>query len=136
METGTFIFNPPPVTRVSVVALFALLVLGTMHIQAQTSVPATLEAAREQFEAADADLNKVYQRCHQALAERPAAQAALQDAQRLWVKCRDQTAEAYAGAAPIHRLEDTYRFYAETVATQSRTKELEKLFLSEDKTRP
>ena len=95
-------------------------------------MPDTLEEARQQFDGADAELNRVYLRCYRDLAERPAAQAALQDAQRLWVKCRDQTAEAAAGTAPIHRLDDTYRFHAETVLTQSRIKELKELFVSGD----
>ena len=119
-----------------VFVLTALLLSPALRCQAQTALPDTLEAARQQFEAADAELNKVYKRCHEELAGRPAVQAALQDAQRTWVQCRDQTANAYAGAAPIHRLEDTYRFYAETVATQSRTKDLEGLFLSSGKVQP
>ena len=60
----------------------------------------------------------------------------LQDSQRLWIKCRDQTADAYAGAAPIQRLADTYGFYAEPAATQSWITELAELFLSSGKTRP
>ena len=123
-------------TRSSVLVVFAWLLLTAPLGRAQTAEPSTLEEARKQFGSADAELNKVYQRCYHDLAERPAAQVALQDAQRLWVKCRDQTAEAYAAAAPIHRLEDTARFYAETVATQSRTKELEALFVGSGKTQP
>lgn len=122
-------------TRTPILMVFALLLFTALHGQAQTAVPGALEEARKQFAAAD-ELNKVYQRCSHDLAERPAAQAALRDAQQLWIKCRDQTAQAYAGAAPIHRLEDIYRFYAETVTTQNRTRELEGLFVNDGKTRP
>ena len=123
-----------PTTRAIVFLLTVLLLATSLRSQAQTAAPGTTEEARKQFEAADAELNKVYRRCYDDLAERPAVQAVLRDAQRLWVECRDRTATAYAGAAPIQRLEDTYRLYAETAATQNRTKELEALFGSSGKT--
>ena len=128
------VLNYSLLTRPPVFVLATLLLLSALRSQAQTATPGTTEEARKQFEAADAELNKVYRRCYDDLAERPAVQAVLRDAQRLWVECRDQTANAYAGAAPIHRLEDTYRFFAQTVATQNRTRELEALFGSSGKT--
>ena len=91
------------------------------------AVPKTTEKARKQFEAADAELNKVYRSCYAG--EIVQSQATLQESQRLWIQCRDLTAAAYqTGESGRQRHDDNYYFYARTILTRSRIKELKALF--------
>ena len=113
--------------RATLLLLVMLLFLVPSHVHAQGPVPQTTEEARKQFEAADAELNKVYQRCF--LGADVQSQATLQKAQRLWVQCRDLTAGAcQTGESSRHRIDDNYYFYARMVLTRSRIKELQDLF--------
>ncbi len=110
---------------------FVLVLLGSIVLpsvaRAQTAVPKTIEEARRQFEAADAELNRVYQKCY--VGEIAQSQDALQKAQRLWVQSRDLSAAAYQrGESGRQRHDDNYYYYALTILTQSRIKELKTLF--------
>jgi len=93
----------------------------------QDAVPKTTEEARRKFEAADAELNKIYLQCWAG--ETVQSQATLQKAQRMWVEYRDLNAAAFqTGESSRRRINDEYYFYARTILTQSRIKELKALF--------
>lgn len=110
-----------------VTASVLLCVLAPRGGLAGDPVPKSVTEAREQFEQADAELNKVYQQCY--VGEIVQSQAELQEAQRLWIKCRDLTAAAYQrGETGRQRHDDNYYFYARTILTRSRIKELKELF--------
>ena len=112
--------------------IIASVLMGLMPVAgwAQDPVPKTAEEARKQFEVADAELNRVYQRCYNGTTVQ--SQEALKGAQRLWVEERDGTATAYqTGESSRKPLQDNYYFYARMVLTQSRTKELQMLFLNQ-----
>ena len=107
------------------VLFFALLTPLAGH--AQDAVPKSVEEARKQFEAADAQLNALYKECHTGSIVQ--AQDKLQKAQRAWVEERDLTAHAYQNNESSQKsLEDNYYYHAATVLTQSRIKELQTLF--------
>ncbi len=114
--------------RFSILSLAALMLLSfPRHIQAGEPVPKSAEEARKQFETADAELNKVYRRVY--LGADVQSQDSLQKAQRLWLQCRDLTAGAcQTGESSRHRVDDQYFFYARTLLTRNRTKELLNLF--------
>ena len=96
----------------------------------QDTVPKTTEEARKQFEAADAELNRIYTRC--VVGETVQSQVTLQQAQRIWVQYRDLNAAAYqTGESSRHRTDDNYYFYARTILTRSRINELKALFYNQ-----
>ena len=110
-----------------VTAYLLLCVAAPMNGLAGDSVPKSVADAREQFEQADAELNKFYQQCYAG--EIVQSQAELQEAQRLWIKWRDLTAAAYQrGETGRQRHDDNYYFYARTVLTRGRIRELKELF--------
>jgi uncharacterized protein YecT (DUF1311 family) len=114
--------------QITVLALSVLLSIA----RAQDAVPATVEEARTAFEAADAELNKVYKQCIEP--DRTTVQAinALQQSQRLWVQYRDLNAAAYqTGQSSRKVTKDQYYYYAATVITKSRVAELKLLFLND-----
>jgi uncharacterized protein YecT (DUF1311 family) len=118
-------------TRLATQITASLLLLLTIQVSghSQEAVPKTTAEARKQFEAADAELNKVY--IHAYLGEIVQSQTRLQEAQRLWIKCRDLTAEAYQrGETGRQWHEDNYYFFALTTLTRSRIKDLKTLFSS------
>ena len=116
--------------KIAVITVSVLMGLVPVAARAQDPVPKTTEEARKQFEAADAELNRVYQRCYSGTTVQ--SQEALKGAQRLWVEERDGTATAYqTGESSRKQLQDNYYFYARMVVTQSRTKELQTLFLNQ-----
>jgi uncharacterized protein YecT (DUF1311 family) len=97
---------------------------------AEVTKPGTLAEARAQFESADQELNRVYRQC--TAPERTTVQsiAALKQAQQLWVQYRDENAAAYQTAQSSRQAtKDQYYYFASTVITRSRIKELETLFL-------
>ena len=95
-------------------------------------VPKTVEEAKRQFDAADAELNQVYRRCIAPEATTVQSIAHLKEAQKLWVQYRDGNAAAYqTGQSDRQVIKDAYYFYAATVVTRSRVQELKTLFLGE-----
>jgi uncharacterized protein YecT (DUF1311 family) len=112
--------------HITAAALFLFSIPLSGH--SQDPVPKTTKEARRQFEAADAELNQVYRRCYAG--EIVQSQATLQQSQRLWVQCRGLTAAAYqTGESGRQRHDDNFYYYALTVLTRSRIKELNTLFL-------
>jgi uncharacterized protein YecT (DUF1311 family) len=111
--------------------VFALSVLLSIA-RAQDAVPATVEEARSAFEAADAELNRVYQQSIEPDRTTVQAISALQQSQRLWVQYRDLNAAAYQTGQSSRRVtKDQYYYYAATVITRSRIAELKALFLND-----
>ena len=95
---------------------------------AQTK-PGTPAEAERQFQAADADLNRLWQRCVDPEERTVQSIAALRKAQQAWGAVRDQTARAYQQAESDRRpLDDEYYTHGRTVMTLSRIEELKTLF--------
>ena len=117
------------ITRLATQITTSLLLLVSIQVSghSQEEVPKTTAEARKQFEEADAELNKVYVQA--SLGEIVQSQTSLQEAQRLWIQCRDLTAEAYQkGETGRQWHKDNYYFFALTTLTRSRIKEIKALF--------
>ena len=109
------------------IAASIFLFLTEVVSHARDAVPKTTEEAQRQFAEADAELNRVYRQCYAG--EIVQSQATLQASQRLWIQSRDLTAAAYqTGETDRQRHDDNYYFYARTLLTRSRIKELKALF--------
>jgi uncharacterized protein YecT (DUF1311 family) len=94
-----------------------------------------IKAVEKQFEAADAELNRVYQECLAYPNAGTQTLNALQEAQRHWIQFRDLNALAYTGKGSVDVFHDSNYFYAMTVVTKSRIKELKQLFLAPNHTK-
>lgn len=91
--------------------------------------PGTPAEAERQFQAADAELNRLWQRCVDPEERTVQSIAALRKAQQAWGAVRDQTARAYQQAESDRRpLDDEYYTHGRTVMTLSRIEELKTLF--------
>ena len=111
----------------SILPYILLAVLLPLAGHSQDAVPKTIEEARQQFVAADSQLNKLYKACYAGSIVQ--AQAKLQKAQRAWIEQRDLTAHAYQNNQSSRQsLNDNYYYYAAALLTQSRIKELQALF--------
>ena len=129
LSLGSLGHSPRAMTRLAIQITASLLLLLSIPVSghSQEAVPKTTAEARKQFEAADAELNKVYRQCYAG--EIVQSQATLQESQRFWVQCRDLTAAAYqTGESGRQRHDDNYYFFARTLLTRSRIKELKALF--------
>ena len=92
-------------------------------------------AAEKQFKAADAELNRVYKECLAYPNAGIQTLNALQEAQRHWIQFRDLNALAYTGKGSVDVCRDSNFFYAMTIVTKSRIKELKQLFLAPNHTK-
>ncbi|MHA3774816.1 lysozyme inhibitor LprI family protein [Verrucomicrobiota bacterium sgz303538] len=115
-------------TMKAVSLLSIVLALMLAPAQSQSMMEMKHDAQRD-FEKADAELNAVYKKVIEQLG--PKGAAALKEAQRAWVIFRDKTAEAYGKSEEGGSLEGLMYIRCQEAITQNRTKELRKLFLSE-----
>lgn len=122
-------FKVPMKTILSVLLAAAMAVLGTATARAENpDVPKTDQEARQQFQAADAELNQVYRHAGEAAAV-VQSQAHLRKAQELWIQYRDENAAAYQTSESSRAvIKDRYYYYAATAITRSRIQELKILF--------
>jgi len=94
-----------------------------------------IKASQKQFKAADAELNRVYKECLAYPNAGIQTVNALQEAQRHWIQFRDLNALAYTGKGSVDVCQDSNYFYAMTIVTKSRIKELKQLFLAPNHTK-
>ena len=80
--------------RTTILILLACIAISA---NAQDRNPDTTRAAQKQFDAADAELNRVYKECVAYPNAGIQTVNALQEAQRHWIHFRDTNAIAYTG---------------------------------------
>jgi uncharacterized protein YecT (DUF1311 family) len=97
--------------------------------------PNAIKAAQKQFQATDAELNRVYKECLAYPNAGIQAINALQEAQRHWIQFRDLNATAYTGKGSVDVFFDSNYYHAMTLVTNDRIKELKQLFLSPNHTK-
>ena len=109
-------------------ALFTLMCLATVPVQAQTTRDMKTEAAQD-FEKAETALNAMFKKVLAKLS--PKGAAALEESQRAWLIYREKTAIAYGTGAEGGTLEGLLFVRCKEAITKNRTAELKKIFLSE-----
>ena len=117
-------------------AILILLTCIALSVHAQDRNQDKTQAALKQFNAADAELSRVYKECLAYPNAGVQTVNALQETQRRWVDFRDINAVAYTGKGSGNTIYDSYYWYAMTVVTKDRIKELKQLFLSPNHNKP
>jgi uncharacterized protein YecT (DUF1311 family) len=111
------------------ITILAFLIATATVPMAQTVPPPDLAQAERQWNAADAALNAIWQKCIEPDSSTVQSIAALRKAQQMWVGYRDQNARAYQlGQSSRRPLDDLFYVHAKTVMTLSRIAELKALF--------
>lgn len=123
---GPLIYYLPDM-KASLTGLLITLFFATVPIHSQIDRP-MIEAARKEFDQADADLNRVYKEVLAQLS--PKGVTALKESQRAWLIFRDKTAEAYGASEEGGSNENVMFIRCSAAITRNRIKELKALFLS------